>query len=470
MTGRPRRAVGPTMQARAATLAALALAAAGCGDGLVTPPEREPTSGSRLVLMWLGYDDGARQLHRDEVFDLVEGAPCRPLRWPDGAVRCTPVADDAVYVDAACTRAVGRTRARLPPTHFIGRDRVAGVLTPTRLYRAGPVVDPVTTIYERRDDVCVGPFTAAGGLVHHAVGAQVDVTSLAPIDEHDDDGDGDGAGAGGRLAVHTWRSPDGLSLPAAVLDRALGVACEPTVEPDGRVRCHPRGATVTNKFADPACRQPVVVATAPPSSPLVEVTDDAGCSRYHRVGGERSGPVFVLNNGNCFAHAPEPGERFFDVVEPVALAELDRTVEQEPWRRLQRIVLSAGAIRVADDRMFDTATGADCRPVEVDGALRCMPEVIAAATTSLFGSSSCALPAPVALLPQPTCGPARFARDPAAVAGALQLVGDPRPTAPYQFVFGQCAPYTPPADQVVHDLGPVLAPTLFVHAVRFGDR
>lgn len=468
MIGRGRRGRGPAAsRARAVTLAAaLALTAAGCGDGVVTAPEQEPTSGSRLVLMWLGYDDGARQLHRDEVFDLVEGAPCRPLRWPDGAVRCTPVADDAVYVDAGCTRAVGRTRSHLAPTHFIGRDRVAGVLTPTRLYRAGPVIDPVTTIYERRDDVCVGPFTAAGGLTHHAVGAQIDVTTLAPIDERDDDGDG----GGDRLAVHTWRSPDGLSLSAAVLDRALGAACDPTVEPDGRVRCHPRGATVTNKFADPACSEPVVVATAPPALPVALVTDADGCPRHYRVGGERPGPVFVLNNGNCFAHTPEQGQRIYEVVELEALAELDRAVEQEPWRRLQRIILTAGAVRIADDRMHDTATGADCRPVDVDGALRCMPEVIATATTTLFGSSSCALPAPVALLPQPTCRPARFARDPEGAAGALQLVGDPRPTAPYQFVFGQCGPYIPLAGEVVHDLGPLLAPTLFVRAVLFGDR
>ena len=53
----------------ALAIGALALALAACGDGVTAEPVATPTSGSRLVTMWLGYDDGARQLRRQQVFD-----------------------------------------------------------------------------------------------------------------------------------------------------------------------------------------------------------------------------------------------------------------------------------------------------------------------------------------------------------------------------------------------------------------
>ncbi|HVV87255.1 MAG TPA: hypothetical protein VHE35_29645, partial [Kofleriaceae bacterium] len=439
--------------------------AGSCGDDLVPgPPVAAPTSGTRLVALWYGYDGGARQLRHDQVFDLVERAPCRPLRWADGVLRCSPIADEAVFTDAACSRAVGRAHSDAKPTHFIGYDRIERVLTPARLYRAGDRIDPINVLYERRDGVCTGPFTAAGGIVHYALTAQVDVTTLPAITDAVDSAGDDGA----RLGLERWQSADGLSLPASLYDRELQTACDPVVDGDGVTRCHPHAPLHTNRYSDAACTKPVYLAAAPPADGVLELTDAGGCQAAYRIGDELTGPVFSLEPGGCFAGTTN-GERVFDASTPAELAVLDRTVEDEPRRRLQRIVLSAGGLRVADDRMFDSASGVDCRPTDVDGVTRCLPETVAATSTELFGAESCAAAVPVALLPQPTCRPARFAHAPGAPTAALQLIGDPRAAGLY-FLLGTCRPFAAPAGQAVYDLGPAVAPTLFVRAVQFGAR
>ena len=446
-------------------LLALTSALAACGDGVVSdPPVAEPVSGSRLVSMWLGYDDGARQLRRDQVFDLVEQAACRPLRWADGVRRCTPIADEAVFADAACTRAVGRARTVSQPTHFIGQDRIDNVLVPTRLYRAGEPVDPLQVLFERRDGVCIGPFTAAGGLAHYAVEAEVPLSSLAPLDDDVIEG-------GDRLGMASWRSPDGLRLPASWFDRELGAPCDAAVDPDGRTRCRPRGAVRTVRYADPACTEPVLVVTARPAVEVVETVGDDGCPIYHRLGPQLPDVdlVFSGSNGGCASRPVALNEQVYATGGLADLAELERTVDDEPWRRLQRVVVTAGELRADDDRLYDTATRLDCRPVEVDGVSRCLPEAVATTSTGLFASPSCTVPTSVVELPQPLCGAPRFARAAGAPPGALQLVGDPRTATTYTLFLG-CDPYPVPPGAILHDVGPVLDPELFVGAVLFGDR
>ena len=215
-------------------------------------------------------------------------------------------------------------------------------------------------------------------------------------------------------------------------------------------------------FTDPALDDAKVRAAM---SRLLADCQSAGISDLHLSAQARA---FVRQHGQIHYITEKPLPA--DIAEAANLALLDRTVEDEPWRRLQRITLTAGGVRLADDRMRDTGLREDCRPVEVGGVLRCLPEVVATSTTAMFGSESCLVPADVAIFPQPTCRRARFARGADAEAGALQLVGAPRTADLFDLLFGRCQVRTPVAGQAIHDLGPVIDPSLFVGAVLFGDR
>src|SRR5207244_4464527 len=77
---------------------ALVLCAA-CGDDLRRDDVLAATSGSRLALQLYRYEDGTEQPDPIELYDKQEHTKCAPQTWHDGIVRCTPIADDAVFID-----------------------------------------------------------------------------------------------------------------------------------------------------------------------------------------------------------------------------------------------------------------------------------------------------------------------------------------------------------------------------------
>ena len=456
MTARARRG------ARLATSIATVVVS-GCGDSSPVDDVVTAVSGDRLKTMWLGYDGGTRQLHTEQVHDLVEHATCAPRRWTDGVLRCMPAAENAVYVDRDCTRAVGRSLAIDPPSHFVLHERIEGVLVPMRVLRAGAVVAPIATFFERRDGVCVGPLTAGEEHITHAITGEVDVRSLPALAEEE-------LGAG-RLGLVLLTSADGLRLPTGVRDRELGVACTPARQADGSVRCEPDGAVLADWFTDASCRDPALRVLATEPAPMLAYTvDGAGCSRYLRVGAERA-TIYGLFDGQCVPRQAEPDWTAYATDGEVPLVELARTLEPTPGRRLQPIVLASGDLRFHDALMHDTAIAEDCRPTAAGAVTRCVPEVLALAMTR-YTSASCQVAVPVVELPQPTCRSARFARTSTGSSlGELRLIGDPVPERLYDAVgVGFCTPYFVPAGRFAHGLGPPLDPTLFVGAILFGER
>jgi hypothetical protein len=442
---------------------ALVAGAAACGDDRLHEEPREPIAGARLAPTWFGYDDGARQLAPDQLYDREQHASCAPGVWGDGVRRCIPIAEEAVFIDDACTQVVGRSIAIRRPTHFIGHDRVDGKPVPTRLYRAGAIRASTRDYYQRRDGVCVGPFAAGDDHVDHEVGDEVDGATLVAI--------ADDEVGGGRLAVRVVTADDGLRLPVGVRDRELAVDCRPAIDADGRVRCRPLAAARTRWFADLACTRPVVIVGADDEAPaLAEVVDGDGCPRYHRVGAPIEGPIYRRDPAACVPAPIAPDAVVYDASATVELAELARTVEAAGARRLERIVLAADDLRFVDDRMHDAALAADCRPTAVGDDTRCLPESIAS-SLDLFTSARCAIIEPVVVLPQPLCGRPRFARAGAdAPDGELRAIGLPLALPPYQVSGGACVPLVPPPGALAHGLGPRVDPTLFVGAVRFGER
>jgi hypothetical protein len=225
-------------------------------------------------------------------------------------------------------------------------------------------------------------------------------------------------------------------------------------------------------FSDPACQHPaVVVFDGAPVPAFAELATADGCTSHHAVGAERSGPVYRRQPGGCQAIAVDPDAAVYDAAAPLGLVELERVVEQEPERRLQRILLAGEGLRLPDRRLHDTATREDCHAMLVDGVTRCMPEALALVDT-FHASPICDLVVPVTQLPQPTCRRPQFARQLVEGSfGELRAIGDPVADILYVSLLGSsCSPYFPSPGTMVHSLGPPLEVTLFVGGLLFGER
>jgi hypothetical protein len=447
----------------ARNLLALVLACAACGDGVHREEMFTAASGSRLALQQLRYDDGTELATADEFYDTELHVRCAPRPWIDDVVRCVPAVDDAVYTDAACTMLAGRARTDADPVLFLAHAAFGDDVRPARLFRAGEAIDPIAEYYELRDGACTGPIPSPEEpITYFAVGDELDGASLVPIRD---------AEAGhGSLGVRVRESDDGALVPLGLVDRQLGAACTPARGTGGRVLCAPAGAAPASYFRDPACRDPVAaLAAEAPDPSIAAVVEPSGCTGYRAVAGEvPTTPLYRRDGAACLATAAPAGARLFAAGAALELAPIERALEDAPGRRLQRIVLEAAGLRFFDDRLFDTATRADCRRLQVADVPRCIPEAVAPART-LF-APGCAIALPVAELPRPTCEPIAFATSSDEDGFEIRALGDRPSGALFQVVGGACLPYPVPDETSLRTLGPPIDPAAFVGAIYFGAR
>jgi hypothetical protein len=445
----------------------LAVACAACGENAHPEELFEATSGTRLELQRYRFDDGAELATADELYDRELHARCAPGRWSDGTVRCIPAVEDAVYTDAACTMLAGRALAIAKPALFLAYETTGAGVRPARLFRAGAAIDPVAEYYEMKDGACTGPLPSpADPIEYFAVGDDLGGEALVAIRDVD-------AGEG-RLAVQVRESDDGARIPFGLRDRDLGAACTPSRDDGGGIVCAPAGAAPAGTFRDPACTAPVVIVAAGESVPAIAaVVRDSGCTGYRIVaGGLAGGPLYRRAGDACAPMPAPPGARLFAVGAELSLAELPRVLEEVPGRRLQRVILEAGELRIADDRLFDTATRADCRHRLVGDVTRCIPEAVATART--LYAPGCGIAISVAELPRRTCEPVAFATAPAGVDFEIRAIGDRAPDALFRLENGQCLPNpgsgSSPSETSLRTLGPPIDPSAFVGAVYYGAR
>jgi hypothetical protein len=433
------------------------LACAACGDNLERADPLTAVSGSRLALQKYRYDDGTEQAVANEFYDTELHARCTPRPWIDGAVRCVPVADDAAYVDPACTTPIGLGRTIAKPTHFIGFDGPPTSGVAARVFRAGAVTEPITQYYGIAGGACVGPVPVPAALMSFfAVGDELDGASLVALR--------DGEIGDDRLAVQLRETDDGLRVPSGVRDRELDVACVPRLRVDGGVVCEPIGAAAATFFHDPVCGEPVVAATARPA--VARVAEPSGCASYHRVGSELSDPVYRRDGDTCSAVAAPAGARMFRVEAAIELPALGRSLEDVPGRRLRRITLDHGGLRFLAERLFDTATGVDCELRSLRSGLRCLPASVVAATT-LF-TAACASPVSVAEVPVPGCEPLAYATSPRPFQ--IREIGELVETTMFRFDAEVCRAYTGAPGTELRVLGPPLDLAVFPGAIYFGER
>jgi hypothetical protein len=469
--GRGARGRGRCRSLLALALGGVALGAAACAED--THPEAlfAAVSGSRLTLQLVRYDDGTEQATADELYDRELHARCTPQRWADGAVRCVPLVDDAIYTDAACTTLAGRARTIAKPALFLAYAAAAGEdARPARLFRAGAAIDPVPQFYELQDGACTGPLPSPEEPISYfEVGDELDGASLIAIQ--------DGEVGEGRLGVLVRESDDGARVPIGLRDRELGATCTPARGGGGDLGCAPAGAAPASAFRDPGCSAPVVVALAGSLPPAIAaVIEASGCTAYRAVAGEVPGPrMYRRADGACTSAVVPAGARLFALGAELALAPLPRTLEDAPGRRLRRVILEAGGLRFLDDRLFDTATRADCRRRLVGDVLRCIPDAVAPART--LYAPGCGVEVPVAELPPRTCEPVAFAAGPGPAPGSddadgleIRAIGDRAADPLFRRENGQCLPSPNSADTSLRALGPPIDPAAFVGGLYYGAR
>jgi hypothetical protein len=446
-------------------LLAVAVCAA-CGDD--APRADEPlaaVSGTRLALQKYRYDDGTELAVANDFYDTELHVRCAPRLWVDGVVRCIPAVDDAAYLDPECTVLVGMGRTIPRPTHFLTYDMGVAGAVPTRVLRSGPATDPIAQYYTIADGACAGPTPVPAELTRFfEVGDEIDGAGLVAFHDRE-------LGEG-RLAVQIRETDDGLRVPSGLRDRELGAACVARFGSDGSLACEPVASAAAAVFRDPACREPVVPVAATAVPAIARILAPSGCAIYHRVGGElppppatAASPMYRRVGGTCTAMATPVEGRLYAVDAAIVLPALARSLEDAPDRRLQRVVLEHGGLRVLDDRLFDTASGGDCRPRILRDGVRCLPPTIA--SIGLF-TEGCTTAVRVAEVPQRTCEPLAFATQnrPFQLRGIGELVAAPL----FRLDGTACQPYTSPPGTELRGLGPPLDLTTFPAGLYFSER
>ena len=437
----------------------IVLACAACGDNLAPHDDLfTPVSGARLALQKYRYDDGTEQAVAGELYDTELHVRCTPQLAADGALRCVPVADDAAYLDPACTARVGLGRTIARPTHFVvHEDRPEGSVA--RVFRAGAAIAPITQYYLASAAGCAGPTPVPPELTSFfEVGDEVESGALVAFH--------DGELGAGRLGLVVRQTDDGARVAIGMRDHELGVACAPRLQADGSAACEPLAAQPVTGFSDPACRELAVAVDAGAPPALVKAVEPSGCASYHALGLELSTPLYRRDGDACTAVATPAGGRVFSVDAALALAALGRAPEDAPRRRLRRIVLTRDDLRFADDRLFDSAAGADCEHRTLRSVIRCVPVNVATATT--LYADDCATQLRVAEVPHQTCEPLAYATSNRPFQ--IRALGAPVAAALFQLDGSGCHPYAPAPGNELRELGPPLDPATFVGAIYYSER
>lgn len=442
------------------------IALAACGDNLELESELTPRSGTRLQLQQYRYEDGTLQADTSAFYDTSLHATCTPQVWADGELRCVPevpVTDEARFSDRECTTAFGV--ADLPvkrPTHFLGYDFPDDIQTPTRIYRVNARIDPVDSYYLLRDGECSGPYAGTGESDTFALG-EIEPTDMAVFIDSE-------VGAG-RLGLALRETADGLRVPLGIYDHELALPCTPTLRADG-IACEPTDAGAAKNFRDPDCRQPVLRVPRNQDVPrLMSVLDAVGCPRFHDLGPAVEAPLYHRVNGTCVRADDPVEEHVFGLGAPLVLAQLERTIEEAPERRLQHVTLSlVGDLSFLGDRLFDSATRDECETITVGDVSWCVPTARVQAQT-LF-ATGCTLPVRVVEVPEQSCRPIAFAADTSFDGATIEVfaIGDPVTTPLYRFNGLGCVAYTPAPGNQLRSLGQPLPTDAFLRAVKFGER
>jgi hypothetical protein len=421
-----------------------------CGDNL--PDRGTPRGGARLKLGWWQYGDGIRQRETSWYYDAALGERCTREVWSDGQRYCAPAADAAVYVNDTCTRALGRTAAGTTPARFMATTfYMRGELARSRLFERGQPANAPISIWEKHLEACIGPLQPGEGYSYFELGREI--TDVARLHRSDPFG-------GDSLALVNETSDDGLRVPIAFHDVALGVECTPADRANVEsVECVPNDSALISYFREVGCVEPQLAVTdgSTPST-AKQYSELTRCWQYYEVGEEVTAPpLYEQIGGTCRPASPPSGADFYVMAGPRQTQGLVR--ERAAWPgRLVTIDLVRHDLRVADPRIYDRELGAECR---LDADMRCAP-VTDAVIDPFFADSGCTVPLDLAMVPAGECdAPSKFARG---LAGVHPLVAPYTKTIFWLSTGDTCGIFAPPTGFTAWTIGPAIDPSMFVRA------
>jgi hypothetical protein len=429
----------------------------GCGDNVREPASVQ--SGSRLKLARYVYPGGAHELELDWYFDAELQQRCRPQLWSDGFRYCGPAADEAVFIDDACTRALGRTLRGLQPARYFTTTfqlTVDSPAQPSRIFHRGAPADAPVTIWRNGLGGCL-PAEPGDNLDYFELGEELPRTQLVRLRR------GEPQGAGELALVHDL-TDDGFRLPAMFVRRDSRRECSPTEIPNvTMLECAPTVATSITHFRDSQCAERVAV-TLPGEMPALATSFDpaTSCTSYYRVGAPISASALYerASGSACVEVAPPSGRVLYAMagVEVPALLARERASSAERIRSIARIT---DALRVPDTLVYDSELDTDCKH---DAELRCVPRTSATRVppTHFYSDADCRRGINIALVPSGDCDPpTSFATDGDRYYPLL---------APYTAAIfapstgATCVGYTPPAPLVPYMIGAAIDPDAFARA------
>ncbi len=440
--------------------AVLLILVCACGDNEPEIEIFEPTNGSRLAIEQYQFDDGTRLVQPTAFYDRRLHARCTPQEWIDGVIRCVPDAEQAFYRENTCETLFGVGNTIKHATHFIASNTRDGARYPALAFAARGRTDAIEQAFQLDGDACVrATIPLFENTTFWELGNFVAGPDLVPITEREI---GDG-----RVGLTVRESDDGALVPVGFRDRELGVACEPVTR-GGHGACEPIDAPVSDAFADLACMQPAILVGDDAKLPAVaSLSGSDGCRVYHAVEDTELPRAYRDVGGGC--ESLPTTDRVAVVGARVELAEVTRTIEDAPKRRMQRIAATASDLHVYATRMFDTATRAECELRQVGKKLRCLPTALAP-IVRLF-QPGCTVERRLAEVPQIACEASSFAVHDTGDTLELHAIGLAFDGAAYTIApGGACVPYTATPGTSLYHVGPPLPDETFISAVPFGAR
>jgi hypothetical protein len=238
----------------------------------------EPRSGARLKLTWFVYEDGTRQWNADAAFfDAARRETCKPQKWADGNVYCTPPEWMSLqYADADCSQPVGVDTglSDRPAAYAADYTMQCGELLLTRLFEVGPATG-AGQFYSKHGETC-SPGQA--GFPLHAVGGEVTPRDLVKLTTRSIPGSSS-------LHLLLQQGDDCTSVPLGIESDELKAQCNVYAPPNASIaQCSlgagsPNAGVDVNYFSDASCKTAV-----PP-------VFDSGCV-------ERQASILATANGN----------------------------------------------------------------------------------------------------------------------------------------------------------------------------
>ncbi len=364
-------------------LAAAALAAAACGNGVGDVGEDGVRSGTRLRATYVG---GGQARQFTGFFDQQRGEPCAFETKPrQNDAYCLPAGERSSgdFLDPACTRpalAVRVGACEPAPTYLTVPPDVCGAEV-TRIWELGAPIH-VPMIYRFHDDLstCAGIAQPDDAMWRPGITevplrdfahARMGITAEGP-----------------RLRTLYVEGDDGSRQDLGALDTELGIDCKLTAEYiDLGLTCHPRICAFGSGWADASCTVPLVrfdasqdpTCVCGPSHYAWVTTQSAigeGIPRVFKIGPPAETPASVYTVGFldatrvCQRNGVTAGDMFTTSGE-VEVALAGRTMLA--GGRLRPVVIAGDGARVPDG-FHDTALGFDCTPMRArDQVRRCLP-------------------------------------------------------------------------------------------------